>query len=834
MPFSSLRRRTVNEPLPPQEEHKTPSLFRARSSTVPGLSPRKSLQTLVGSMRKRSGTVAYSAKADSPSPSNKQDVLEEVVYENDERAKVVQTLYRAPGPHTTEALGSYSISSPSHSESPRTFLETLADAIRAPAALFYKEKRQKSENESTVASHDDTRPSSADIKPAPSPTKTLSLKKSVRFKLGKSTINDELRSSPIDIPKPMPALPPMQLATTPLLQCFGRDHPDMIPSGRPRDTPVLKSKITFRQARDRITEDDISDISPLGTPVSDPATPVCLSTKVIEDVFLSRNEEHNEHDESDSPKNYDKYLSSRTVGVISGSTPERRLSSRCVKTTVTPERRSVDTSMATASTNSILERNNDKFSPRPIIDSATASTSELLPDLDCMQLDDSNRTTTESSTHQYDADSEDFLGHSDCAKPSISRGCLVDEKWMKTPTLEDIRERFKGPAGNDSSTDSPLDSTCASAMITPLPGTPAETSPFQLPASAVVGRSPKRPYSPTLFLRNAPWSAELVNSRKRTISEKPVVPRRLAGRFSSSTTAMSDKSGAFLPQRYSEVSLYSQHKNHSMIADRKQIVQESTSDVLWGFDAPPSPFPGRIVSQGMRSPSPALIPLPLSPCRPLKLRPDLCTDDYGLYSFDGESNDSDSNLELPPGCTTYPPIVTCLEAHLKEDGPCPDSNDGGFNIEGAPLNTPEESSEVQHQELGGNLGNELDGYLDATGQYFKMPRLSAEKQLAEAAKERKKIAHSKASESSSIYFPDPDQAAEYQSAAQYLGELSRLSFRPEAETGTEPANRSRATTITSSKCPSVFSAKSSRRSTGQTTDTAEAMKADEVMCKGIV
>ena len=53
MPLSSLRPRTANEQLSPQEEHEIPSPYRARSSTIPGLTPRKSLQSLMGSMRRR-------------------------------------------------------------------------------------------------------------------------------------------------------------------------------------------------------------------------------------------------------------------------------------------------------------------------------------------------------------------------------------------------------------------------------------------------------------------------------------------------------------------------------------------------------------------------------------------------------------------------------------------------------------------------------------------------------------------------------------------------------------------------------------------------------------
>src|ERR1700753_1842950 len=94
MPLSSLRRRTANEPLPPQEEHRTPSPYRPRSVAGSGLTPRKSLQSIIGSVRGRGAM----NKADSPH-SVKQDVLEESLYEHHDRARAGRGLYRTPSPH---------------------------------------------------------------------------------------------------------------------------------------------------------------------------------------------------------------------------------------------------------------------------------------------------------------------------------------------------------------------------------------------------------------------------------------------------------------------------------------------------------------------------------------------------------------------------------------------------------------------------------------------------------------------------------------------------------------------------------------------------------------
>ncbi|EXJ56573.1 hypothetical protein A1O7_06917 [Cladophialophora yegresii CBS 114405] len=295
MPFPSLRRRTVDEPLPPQQENRTPSPYRARSTTISGLSPRKSLQSVLGSTRKKTSF-------------SKPDILEEELYlpSDPVQPRAGWKPFRTPSPHPAKASLTPSQSRLTKSEPPRTLLETLANAIRAPAALFYKSKRNKSSEDSAPLVSDEI---DFEVN-LPSPTKTLSSKKSVRFQSGQSIIEDEPRAVPIDIPNSTPALPPMQLATTPLLQCFVRDHREMIPSGRPRSPAVLISDLKFRQAMaeaQEYMENNLLAIPPLGSPLSEIASPLAASQPLEnpfedpkEDDFLARNEKIEDASETTS------------------------------------------------------------------------------------------------------------------------------------------------------------------------------------------------------------------------------------------------------------------------------------------------------------------------------------------------------------------------------------------------------------------------------------------------------------------------------------------------------------------------------------------------------
>ena len=164
------------------------------------------------------------------------------------------------------------------SSPPKSFLETLADAIKAPASLFYKENKQPSKSGDVE---------SFAVKRSRGPS--TSPKKSVRFRAGNSVAKAEPRSSPIDIPKPTPSLPPVQLATTPLLQCFAKIPTDPIPTARPQKLQVLKSSAEFREAitaaQYSATLQDFEPTDTIQSPPSNPPTPLPGTNAPMDDPF---------------------------------------------------------------------------------------------------------------------------------------------------------------------------------------------------------------------------------------------------------------------------------------------------------------------------------------------------------------------------------------------------------------------------------------------------------------------------------------------------------------------------------------------------------------------
>jgi hypothetical protein len=116
-------------------------------------------------------------------------------------------------------------------QAPRTWLEVLASKMRSATEFFHKDTTS-----SVGSRQDDLLPGRA------SPAKSISSKKSVRFRSNTLSHESAASSSPIEIPnkKPLPALPLLNLPPNDLLADV--THPvfeDPIPTGRPRDTPIL-------------------------------------------------------------------------------------------------------------------------------------------------------------------------------------------------------------------------------------------------------------------------------------------------------------------------------------------------------------------------------------------------------------------------------------------------------------------------------------------------------------------------------------------------------------------------------------------------------------------
>lgn len=160
---------------------------------------------------------------------------------------------RPPSPHPLKISGLSLMSKASHANSDKKSSESSSSDKSSPpktflgaiTALFYKENREpaKTQDEDPV------------IQVHISPGKK-SPKKSVRFRPENTVIDTETRSSPIDIPKQPPLLPPIDLTRTPIMTAMRRLQ-DTIPTGRPQPTHVLRNSADFRHARETTKASDI-------------------------------------------------------------------------------------------------------------------------------------------------------------------------------------------------------------------------------------------------------------------------------------------------------------------------------------------------------------------------------------------------------------------------------------------------------------------------------------------------------------------------------------------------------------------------------------------------
>lgn len=492
-----------------------PSPSRARSLTTTGVTPRKSFQSLVnsGSVRKRGATIEVAGaggKADFRSgvgedavPSPKDSIVDQTLNSSHSRSSLAEAACQPPSPHLTKVSAVSSLSKLPKLKSSKSFLETLADVIRAPAALFYKEKKKSKDGGHLVGNQVD--PSQYNIqadagngsRPA-SPTKSLNSKKSVRFKPGKSIIKDEPRSSPIDIPKPAPSLPPVQLATTPMLLLLGedtgmpdmiptgwasQDMPHMIPTGRPRSPPVLRSSITYRLAKaeaQEYAEDKVRSINAPESPAPEAIKSSIARVAPIDNPFedpkcepesaFSKRTLPSSGDVDDQPAANDQ----ENVGLLDTASNSIRLVTASVSLLPEHDKRTPSLCASAQSIEDCLSVLLAEIRTKPSRP-ASGSPYGLL------------------SVDQYDADTEELGQGSTRLRHSTPGDRQVSKKWMRTPTLEDIRGRFKYPEDyvarleelDPFSDHGSQDSMCVEATITPLPNTSAEINPVHLPDSAL-------------------------------------------------------------------------------------------------------------------------------------------------------------------------------------------------------------------------------------------------------------------------------------------------------------------------------------------------------------
>ncbi|KAL2444403.1 hypothetical protein ABEF95_016534 [Exophiala dermatitidis] len=282
MPFASLRRRsTTTERSEPQaDEPNKPPVNRGRSITLPSISSRKSFSSLIASSMRGRSTTPSPRKSEAHSlEGGFYPTYDASDHDNDSHrvsrppsAEKPRRFRRAPSPHPLKGSKTSmssrlpkknrnmlnrarSHSSLTDSSPTKSFLHTLADALKTPTALFSNNSRHRSSFDDDDDDDDDDDNDASEN----SPTRNCdnSPRKSVRFRPGTSIIGLQPKSSPIDIPKATPALPPVRLATTPLQQCLKSDQPDLVPTARPTETPILKSSATFRLA---IAATDPADI----------------------------------------------------------------------------------------------------------------------------------------------------------------------------------------------------------------------------------------------------------------------------------------------------------------------------------------------------------------------------------------------------------------------------------------------------------------------------------------------------------------------------------------------------------------------------------------------
>lgn len=160
---------------------------------------------------------------------------------------------RPPSPHPLKISGLSLMSKASHANSDKKHSESSSSDKSSPPksflgaimSLFYKENKEPAKPQDEEAEVE-----------TPTSTGKKSPRKSVRFRSENTVIDTETRTSPIDIPKHAPLLPPIDLTRTPIMTAMRRLQ-DTIPTGRPQPSHVLRNSADFRHARETTKASDI-------------------------------------------------------------------------------------------------------------------------------------------------------------------------------------------------------------------------------------------------------------------------------------------------------------------------------------------------------------------------------------------------------------------------------------------------------------------------------------------------------------------------------------------------------------------------------------------------
>ena len=426
---------------------------------------------------------------------------------------------RTPSPHPLKSTNgprlpklirrSRSQTSLKDEQEEKTFLESLADVIRAPTSLFYKDAKQ-SPKMKDVADDDITSCSIA----TPKSTR-WSPRKSVTFQPGISFMEPEQRSSPIDIPNPAPSLPPFQLAFTPLAHGFISELQGAILTARPPETRILKSSPELHHALNLgETRDYFGDFETKSQKQGSLAdTPVPQGKdSSIEDPFADPNNHIKPGRTQEMLTEYDEHFQSKKVTTVTPanvaidrtfvSNDEKVQDLAQVQTTTVGDSSntnshtgaSTDTEpgehVATPSVHSGREPGISEFIPwsggapssasSTFQNCASSERSGLLksPVLKSM----SGSRVSDAPLERYDADHE--LSDEPTSQEQVYQhlgGIFGTRKWIQTPTHEDIRQRFKAhlarkypqpkqniesPAMKTIPQDSPRNASCNAAIST--------------------------------------------------------------------------------------------------------------------------------------------------------------------------------------------------------------------------------------------------------------------------------------------------------------------------------------------------------------------------------
>ena len=251
----------------------------------------------------------------------------------------------------------------------------------------------------------------------------------------------------------------MQLGTTPFLQCIRNEHPDLIPTARPREPPVLESSINFRQAkvaacRPTVEQDDreIQNLSTLPSPLSELETSILETSEPARNLFVGTKQESDPVSRYTALFEYEKKLSRKDterppyVELDKDSVAEEEKVQDLSETT------SVNTEMATVVSKLTPDRRQRDASSSTVLSQVKKDSAHLFPEIDCnLSAKGVDLENTKLFPECHDSDSETSIGPAAFLKHLLPQSRRIEQEWTDKPTHEDIRFRFQHPVYDSAS-----------------------------------------------------------------------------------------------------------------------------------------------------------------------------------------------------------------------------------------------------------------------------------------------------------------------------------------------------------------------------------------------